>query len=76
MIDELLTGLEAAEYLGVTPQYISKLRREGRIGLLIASNVWLYPKRELEIFNEKRQSVGRPKGYKPPPRKPREKNEG
>jgi len=75
MEDELLTGVEAAEYLGVTSQYIYKLRREGKLGQLIAGKVWLYPKSQLETFSKNRRSVGRPIGYKPP-RKPREEKEG
>ena len=75
MTDELLTSSEAAAYLGVTKERIYMLRNQGRLGVLIAGKVWLYPKSQVEEYRATRKQ-GRPKGYKPPPRKPREKNEG
>ena len=74
--DELFNSTDAATYLGVTPRRIYALRDQGRIGRKLGSGgYWLYTKSELDRYRATRKT-GRPKGYKPPPRKPREKNEG
>jgi hypothetical protein len=72
--DEMLSSIDAAAYLGVTSERIYALRRQGRIGMMIGG-FWVFSKAELDNYKATRKS-GRPKGYKPPPRKPRKEKEG
>ncbi len=74
--DELLNSMDAAAYLGVTPQRIYALRDKGIIGRELGSGgYWIYTKSELDRYRAIRKT-GRPKGYRPPPRKPRNEKEG
>ena len=72
--DDMLNSGDAAAYIGLSTRRIYALRDQGRIGQQIAG-VWFYTKAELDHYRTIRKT-GRPKGYKPPPRKPREENEG
>ncbi len=68
MIDpnELFTGKEAADYLGVTPQFIYRLRTQKQLGQLIMGKFWMYTKTELDHYRNTRMGKrGRPKGYSP-----------
>ena len=40
---EMLSSVDAAAYLGVTPERIYALRKQGRIGMMIG-RFWLYSK--------------------------------
>ena len=71
--DDMLNSVDAATYIGLSKWRIYALRNEGRIGRLVAG-IWLYSKTELDHYKATRKT-GRPKGYKPPPRKPREEKE-
>ena len=72
----MLNSVSAAAYIGLTKQRIHALRDQGRIGLFVGGT-WLYSKTELDLYRvTSKGKLGRPKGYKPPPRKPREENEG
>ena len=73
--DELLNSMDAAAYLGVTPRRIYALRDKGVIGRKIGSgSYWIYTKTELDRYRATRKQ-GRPKGYRPPPRKSPEEKE-
>ena len=71
--DEMLNSVDAAAYLDITPERIYALRRQGRIGMMIGG-FWVFSKAELDNYKATRKR-GRPKGYKPPPRKSRTEKE-
>lgn len=60
--DELIGTIEAAEILGVTPQYIGKLinREENRLPAQRIGKTWIIRRGDLEDFRD-RPSPGRPK---------------
>lgn len=60
---EMLSSVDAAAYLGVTPERIYALRKQGRIGMMIG-RFWLYSKTELDHYKATRKQ-GRPHGYSP-----------
>ncbi len=59
---DYLSRVEAAQYLGLTPQRIAALSYSGRLGRQIAGH-WVYTKVELDGFNLERAQ--RPKGGRP-----------
>jgi len=60
MDEELISGAQAAEYLGVSRARIYALTRAGKIGRQIGG-YWLYSRAELDAWKAKRS----PKGGRP-----------
>ncbi len=60
--DELMSAVQAAEYLGVIRQRVYDLASRGRLGRRVG-NLWLFSKAELDAYKAERAS--KPKGGRP-----------
>ena len=64
--EELVTGAEAARYLGITRSRINKLAHEGRLGRQIAGRFYVFTRGELVAWKAAPKSKGgRPKSSAP-----------
>ena len=52
--DDWFTGEKAAQYLGITRQRISVLRKAGRLTAVQQGHYWLYHRSELDRFIQAR----------------------
>ncbi len=60
-LDELLSAVDAARYLGITPARIYVLAKQGRLGRLVGG-YWLFTRAELDDYKATPKSRGgRPK---------------
>ncbi len=60
--EELITGAEAARYLGISRSRINKLAHQGRLGRQIAGRFYVFTRAELDAFKATPKSKGgRPK---------------
>ncbi len=63
-LDNFMSSIEAAVYLGVTYTRVNALRRSGKLLGTQIGSFWLYSKTELDQYKATRKT-GRPKGYSP-----------
>ncbi len=64
--EELITGAEAARYLGITRSRINKLAHDGRLGRQIAGRFYVFTRAELDAWKAAPKSKGgRPKSTAP-----------
>ncbi len=60
-VDDLMSAVEAAAYLGMTPARVYALSKQGRLGRRIGG-YWLYTREELDAYKATPKSKGgRPK---------------
>ena len=60
--EELLTGADAARYLGLTRSAVNKLAHEGKLGRQIAGRFYVFTRVELDAYRKKpKHKGGRPR---------------